>query len=300
MGKLDGQVAIVTGAASGIGREVSRLFAAEGAKVVCAARTLGDTTKAREGTIIPSVIEVKVTQLYDRSLAATVAEIQQAGGTAIGVQTDVKNEASLDFLVYHTKRIFGPVDVLVNDAALSYFIPVREYPVQWWEECFATNVHAPFMLSQKVLRHMMERRKGHIVNISSGAAIGPGRGPYKNPLRGVGGGTMYGTTKAAIERFTQGLAEEVYPYGISVACVAPSHVVATAGAIYHNIVAAVGQNATEPPEFLVKAILLLATEPADKITGRVCYSQQILKEFGWITEAQGWGDDIPGSGFSQR
>ena len=154
------------------------------------------------------------------------------------------------------------------------------------------------MLSQKVLRHMMERRKGHIVNIASNASIGPGRGPYKNPIWGVI--TTYGTTKAALERFTQGLAEEVYPYGIAVACVAPSLLVATAGAKYHQILNVVPQNALEPPELMPKAILLLATEPVDKIAGRVCYSQQILKEFGWIKEAHGFGVEIPGSGFSQQ
>ena len=298
MGKLDGQVTIITGAASGIGREVAKLFAAEGAKVVCAARTMGDTTKAKEGTIIPSVAEVKVTQVYDRSLADTVAEIQKAGGTAIGIQTDVTNEESLDFLVYNTKRLFGPVDVLVNDAVLNYALPIIEYPVKWWEECFATNVHAPFMLSQKVLRHMIERRKGHIVNISSGVAIGPGRGPYKNSI--WGSVTMYGTTKAAIERFTQGLAEEVYPYGVAVACVSPSLTVVTGGTKYHKITDVIPQNFIEPPELLIKAILLLATEPVDKITGRVCYSQQILKEYGLIKEAHGPGADVPGSGFSHQ
>ena len=110
---------------------------------------------------------------------------------------------------------------------------------------------------------------------------------------------MYGTTKAALERFTQGLAEEVYPYGIAVACVAPTHTVATAGAKYHKITDVVPQNFLEPPELLAKAILLLATEPVDKITGRVCYSQQILKEFGLIKEAHGFGIEMPGSGFSQ-
>ena len=111
---------------------------------------------------------------------------------------------------------------------------------------------------------------------------------------------MYGATKAALERFTQGLAEEVYPYGISVTCVAPSKGVATPGAIYQKLATGPDDPRKEPPEFMAKAILLLATEPLDKVTGRVTYSQAILKEFGWITEGKGRGIELPGSGFSQQ
>ena len=111
---------------------------------------------------------------------------------------------------------------------------------------------------------------------------------------------MYGVTKAAIERFTQGLAEEVFKYGVSVTCVAPSFPVGTPGTKYHQIINALEKVGIkpEPIEMLIKAILLLATESQEKITGRVAYSQAILKEFGWVSEAHGTGVDMPGSGFS--
>jgi NAD(P)-dependent dehydrogenase (short-subunit alcohol dehydrogenase family) len=146
---------------------------------------------------------------------------------------------------------------------------------------------------------MIPRGSGAIVNISSGAAIGPGRGPYKvNPL---GGGTCYGSEKAALERFTQGLAAEVQEYGVSVTCVSPSQVVPTAGTVHHKLVRGLDDPRGEHPELMAKAALLLATEPLEKVTGRVTYSQQILKEFGWIEEAQGIGVDprMRGSGYSQ-
>jgi citronellol/citronellal dehydrogenase len=305
MGKLDGNVAIVTGASGGIGRAVSKLFALEGCKVVCASRVLGDDGRASKDSLIPWRSESKITQIYQRSLSTTVAEIQLSGGTAIGVQTDVTDEESCDHLVWSAKRIFGPVDVLVNDAAVSYFgIPVKDYPVKWWLEGFATNVHGPFMLSRKVLADMIDRHSGAIVNISSGAAAGPGRGPYTAPpfLTGMGPGTMYGVTKAAVERLTQGLAQEVYPYGVSVSCVSPSFPVDTPGTEYHQIMRAMkgAGLAPEPIDMLSRAILLLATEPVDRITGRVAYSQALLKEFGWIDEAHGFGVEMPGSGFSER
>jgi NAD(P)-dependent dehydrogenase (short-subunit alcohol dehydrogenase family) len=279
MGKLKGKVAIVTGASRGIGKAVSLLFAAEEARVVCAARTLEEGGHALGG-----------------SINQTVAEILKSGGEAIGVQTDVSSENSCDHLVNTARKEFGPVDVLVNNAALNYYIPIKDYPIQRWTRAFAVNVHGPFMLSQKVLPDMIERGRGTIVNVSSGAAIGPGRGPYQTSGTG---GTMYGATKAALERFTQGLAQEVYPYGISVTCLSPSKVVPTPGTVYHKLVTGYDDPRGEPPDIMARAILLLATEPLDRVTGRVTYSQAILKEFGWIDKAEGRGIDIVGTGYSQ-
>jgi citronellol/citronellal dehydrogenase len=280
MGKLDGKCVIVTGASRGIGKAVSTLFASEGAKVVCAARTLEEGGHALGG-----------------SINETVSEIRKVGGTAVAVQTDVSSEKSCENLVNAARKEFGPVDVLVNNAALNYYIPIKEYPVQRWVRAFSVNVHGPFMLAQKVLPDMIERGKGAIVNVSSGAAIGPGRGPYKE---GPGmGGTMYGATKAALERFTQGLAQEVYQYGISVTCLSPSKVVPTPGTVYHKLVTGYDDPRGEPPTMMARAILLLATEPLDKVTGRVTYSQAILKEFGWIEKGVGRGIDIVGTGYSQ-
>ncbi len=127
----------------------------------------------------------------------------------------------------------GPIDILVNNAALNYYLPTETYPTNRWVRCFAINVHAPFILAKEVLTDMIPRRSGAIVNISSGSAIGPGRGPYEDKT--VRGGVMYGATKAALERFTQGLAQEVAQYGgISVAAVSPSQVVPTPGTIHHQ------------------------------------------------------------------
>jgi NAD(P)-dependent dehydrogenase (short-subunit alcohol dehydrogenase family) len=191
------------------------------------------------------------------------------------------------------------VDVLVNNAALTYFVPIADYIVGRWLASWAVNVHAPFVLSQLALHDMIPRRAGAIVNIGSGAAMGPGRGPYPDPAVGVRGGTCYGAQKAALERFTQGLAAEVYPHGISVTCVSPSQVVPTPGTVYHKLVKSMDDPRGERPELMARAVLLLASEPLDRVTGRVTYSQQILKEFGWITEARGRGVDTPGTGYSQ-
>ncbi|MEO9256551.1 MAG: SDR family NAD(P)-dependent oxidoreductase [Tepidiformaceae bacterium] len=280
MGKLDGKVVIVTGASRGIGKSIAEVFAAEGGKVICAARTLHEGEHPLEG-----------------SLEHTVAGIKAAGGEATAVAVDISEYEECAKLIEETHKIYGPVDVLVNNAALTYFIPIATYPVNRWHRSMAVNVHAPFYLSQLVLGDMIPRKAGSIVNISSGAAIGPGRGPY--PEQAGRGGTLYGAEKAALERFTQGLASEVYADGVSVTCVSPSQVVPTPGTVFHHLVTGMDDPRGEPPELMAKAALLLATEPLDKVSGRVTYSQQILKEFGWIDKAQGGGVDRKGSGYSQ-
>ncbi len=282
MGKLNGKHVVVTGASRGIGQTIAETFAAEGGRVVCAARTLNEGEHMLEG-----------------SLSRTVQGIQDAGGEATAVACDISEEEGCEQLLEAARTAYGPVDVLVNNAALNYYIPIADYQTNRWTRCFKINVHAPFVLSRNVLPDM-KSQDGHcaIVNISSGAAIGPGRGPYEGVLRH--GGTMYGATKAALERFTQGLAEEVAECGnIAVTAVSPSRVVPTPGTVHHKLVEGMDDPKGEPPSLMAQASLLLATEPVEKVNGRVTYSQQILGEFGWIDRPVGRGIESRGSGYSE-
>lgn len=280
MGKLDGKSVIVTGASRGIGAEIARIFAAEGGKVACVARTLKEGDHILEG-----------------SLQHTVQTIKDAGGEAIAITADISDYDQCVRAVEQARAAYGPIDVLVNNAALTYFIPIKDYPISKWHRSIGVNFHAPFYFSQLCLQDMLPRKAGSIVNISSGAAIGPGRGPYKGDFGR--GGTLYGAEKAALERFTQGLASEVYEDGISVTCVSPSQVVPTPGTVHHHLVTGMDDPRGEHPELMAKSALLLATEPLDKVTGRVTYSQEILQEFGWITNGKGTGIERKGSGYSQ-
>ena len=282
MGKLDGKNVVVTGASRGIGAEIARLFASEGGKVICAARTLREGDHPLEG-----------------SLERTVSGIREKGGEAIASTVNISIEDDCQRLFDEAHKAYGGVEILVNNAALTYFVPVKDYVIRRWKRSWEVNFHAPFILSQLALSDMIPAGSGSIVNISSGAAIGPGRGPYIDQPANAGG-TCYGAEKAALERFSQGLAQEVYKEGVSVTCVSPSQVVPTPGTVFHNLVSGMDDPRGEDAELMAKAALLLATEPLDKVSGRVTYSQQILQEFGWISEAKGTGVDPkrPGSGYS--
>ena len=141
MGRLDGKAVIVTGASRGIGAEIARTFAAEGGRVACAARTLREGDHPLEG-----------------SLERTVEEIRAAGGEATPVAVNISEPQECERLVKAAREAYGPVDVLVNNAALTYFLPVKDYPLNRWMRSWAVNFHAPFILCQLVLGDMIPRR----------------------------------------------------------------------------------------------------------------------------------------------
>src|SRR5215207_4704778 len=137
MGRLDDKVVVVTGASRGIGAEIAKLFAAEGGRVVCAARTLREGDHPLAG-----------------SLESTVAEIRAAGGEAEAVAANIAEPAECERLIEAARQTYGPVDVLVNNAALTYYVPVKDFPLNRWMRSWAVNFHAPFILSQFVLGDM--------------------------------------------------------------------------------------------------------------------------------------------------
>ena len=285
MGKLDGKVVVVTGASRGIGAAIAQALGAEGGRVVCAGRTLQEGDYYLEG-----------------SLESTVAAIREVGGEASPVAVDVAKPEECQRLIEDARRIYGPVDVLVNNAAYIERQLIKDFPLDLWMETWAVSFHAVFSLSKQVLQDMIPKRNGRIISISSGAAAGPGRGPYRDRPPGRGG-TNYGTTKAALERFTQGLAQEVDEYGIAVTAVSPSLNVPTPRVVEFQggVKRTPDDPRDEPAWMMAKAALLLATEPAEKVNGRVCYSQELLKEYGFIQEGHGSGFDPgrPVSGYSR-
>jgi NAD(P)-dependent dehydrogenase (short-subunit alcohol dehydrogenase family) len=269
---LTGKVAIVTGASRGIGADVARMLARQGARVVCCARTEHEGEHPLAG-----------------SLARTVEDIRGGGGAAVAVAANLARDEDCERVVQAAGDAFAPVDVLINNAAVAFFGPTVDLPASRWLASWRVTVHATFLLSKLVLPSMLERGWGRIVNVTSESAIGPGAAPY--PGTPIVGDTAYGAQKAAIERFTQGLAEEVYPAGVGVAAIAPSLIVPTPGALANAQITGADDPRAEDPAYMPEAIRVLVTDPLDRVAGRVVYSQQLLLEKGLIQHGGGLGVD---------
>jgi citronellol/citronellal dehydrogenase len=166
----------------------------------------------------------------------------------------------------------GPVDILVNNAAVTYFTPVADFTDRRFALMFEVQVTAPFHLARLVLPGMRERRRGWILNVSSLASRHPA-------LEGgrLGGATVYGMCKAALERFTTGLATEVHGDGVAVNSLAPNRVVPTPGTLFHHLTTE-DDPAAEPPSVMAEAALALCG--GTDLSGRIALSQDLLDELG--------------------
>jgi len=140
---------------------------------------------------------------------------------------------------------------------------------------FNVQVEGPFHLAQLVIPGMRGSGGGWILNISSGAARHPAIPPAGRPS----GGTVYGMCKAALERFSTGLAAELYEDNIAVNALSPSRVVPTPGTVFHHLTTP-GDPRAEPPSVMAEAALLLCSGDPKVLTGRVAYSQQLIAELG--------------------
>jgi citronellol/citronellal dehydrogenase len=259
MGLLEGRVAIVTGASRGIGAEIARRFGAEGAAVAVAARTVEAGTSRFAGTI-----------------GETTDQIRAGGGTAIAIPADLSKAEDRERLVAETTSQLGAPDILVSNAAVTYFTRVEDFTPKQYGLMFAVQVEAPFHLARLVLPGMRAHGAGWILNISSIAARHPTIPP--GPFAGRGG-TVYGMCKAAIERFSTGLAGELYPDNIAVNALSPTKVVPTPGTVFHHLTSEGAAN-SEPASVMAAAALMLCHRDPQSLTGRVTYSQELLTELG--------------------
>jgi citronellol/citronellal dehydrogenase len=264
MGALDGRIALVTGASRGIGWGIAQRFAAEGAAVAITARTMEPDAGPLAG-----------------SLRETVALIEAGGGRAHAIACDLSDGDDRARIVSEVERELGPVDVLVNNAAAAMYAPPSESPLKRRRLTFEINVHAPVDLAQLVLPGMRERGEGWIVNISSATSKHPASAPMDNAEKLGFTTTTYGASKAALERFTTGLAAEVRAQGIAVNSLAPVAAVRTPGAdLLVGDVLDARPDIVESLELFVEAALVLATCDPGVTNGRILYSRPLLEELG--------------------
>lgn len=266
-GVLGGRTALVTGASRGIGAAIAERFARAGAAVAVTARTAGPGDHALSG-----------------SLAETVARIESAGGRAVPVVGDLAVPEERPRIVEAAREALGHIDILVNNAAVTWFQPVTEITAKRRQLMFEVQVFAPMDLASLVVGDMSAAGHGWILNISSGAARHPRFPP--DPARPTAG-TVYGMCKAALERCTTGLAAELWSSNIAVNALSPSRVVPTPGTLFHHLVRPDDPaQVVEEPAVMAEAALALCSRPPQECTGRITYSQALLEELG-IAAPQG-------------
>ena len=259
--ELEGRVALVTGASRGIGLAIARRFAAAGAHVAIVARSL-DTSSTFPGT-----------------LAETVRLIEEAGGKAFPVRADITQAADRARLIEEVQASLGPIDVLVNNAGTASYSPAADLSPEEYDYTVAQYFHAPFELSQRVIPGMRELGGGWILNIGSVTARHPEGPPYNESARTLGL-VLYASLKAALHRFSSGLAAELHEDGIAVNSLAPTRAVRTPSVEAAGVLSPDRPEIIEPVEFMAEAALALCAGNRGTLTGRVAYSSPLLLELG--------------------
>ncbi|WP_018312674.1 SDR family NAD(P)-dependent oxidoreductase [Cupriavidus sp. UYPR2.512] len=247
-GTLTGKIALVTGASRGIGRAIAQRFAAEGALVVATARRAGES-EDEPGT-----------------LAETVGQIRRQGGRAIALAADLEDPAQRDNVVAQAASAAGGLDILVNNAGMAEYSGIESMPLEIFDRTVGHYLRIPFVLSRAAIPLMRARGAGWILNLGSVTALSPAR-PYQDFDR-AGGATAYAAVKAAINRFTEGLAAELEADNIAVNSVAPSTAIRTPGSERYIP----DGYPTEPVEYLVETALALCSVPARLRTGHIAHS----------------------------
>lgn len=203
--RLKDQVAIVTGSSRGIGKAIAIGYAREGAKVVVTARTEDPEQSKLPGTI-----------------HETADAIKAGGGECLTVRCNLVQQDDLESLVNQVIDHYGGIDVLVNNAAVILYMDLVDTSVKRWDLLLNINLRAPVVLTQLALPHMIRQNSGSIINLDSTGATDL-----------EGGANLYGASKAAIRRFSQGLAHEVKKHNIAVNALDPG-AVKTEGAVLTN------------------------------------------------------------------
>jgi 3-oxoacyl-[acyl-carrier protein] reductase len=238
MGRLDGQVAIVTGGSRGIGRAVALAFAREGARVV--------------------VIAVEDRQALERA----EGEIAALGGDVFGVLANVARRSDIEGLVQSVIAKWGRIDILVNNAGILRPAPLEQISEERWDETLAVHLKGTFNCMQAVIPFMKQQRKGKIINLAAPSA-----------LRGSYGVSDYAAAKGGIIAFTRNAANELKTYNIQVNCTSPTANTRMTKALtdFRREQLGIMRRDREfvPPEAIAPAFLFFASSDSDYVSGQV-------------------------------
>lgn len=253
--RLSGRRALVTGASRGIGAALAVELARRGADVAVTARTL-DTHDTLAG-----------------SLRETAAGIEAVGGRARPIVADLTDAEDRARIVPEAvEGLGGPIEILINNAAAAIYQPMGDFPLKRRRLIFEVNVHAPLDLAQAAVPAMVERGEGWIVNVSSASARSR-TAPFAETALGSTIG-VYGASKAALNRLTNALAEELWGTGVRVNTVEPRNAVRSEGA-EALVGGALGEDLYETMDEMVAGALVLCDCPAE-MTGGTHVSLDLL------------------------
>lgn len=254
--KLTGRTALVTGSSRGIGRAIAQRLAAEGATVAVTARSYTPSVSRRAGisSALPGTIE------------ETIALIEEAGGAAFGLAADLEDPDQRDELVQRVVDRTGRIDILVNNAGFADYAVVDDMTLETFDRTLEHYIRTPFVLTRAAAAHMRSQGAGWIVNIGSVTGLAPAR-PYREYNK-TSGDVVYASCKAALHRFTQGIAAELVDANVAVNCVGPSTAIRTPGAA--SLIP--DTFPTEPVEYLAETVLAMCHAPAAERTGLVAFS----------------------------
>ena len=253
---LSGKTALVTGSSRGIGRAIAQRLAAEGATVAVTARSYEPSRSVRAGSTVA----------IPGTIGETIELIEHAGGSAFGVAADLEDSDQREHLVEEVLDRTGHLDILVNNAGFADYGLVEEMTLETFDRTVEHYLRTPFVLTKAAVPHMRKQGAGWIVNIGSVTGIAPVR-PYRDYNKSSGD-VVYASMKAALHRFTQGVAAELLDGNIAVNCVGPSTAVRTPGAA--QLIP--DTFPTEPVEYLAETVLAMCHRPAAERTGLVAFS----------------------------
>jgi citronellol/citronellal dehydrogenase len=259
---LQGKVALVAGASRGIGADIARYLARAGATVAVAARTEQQTDPRLPGTIHT------VTQ-----------EIIDAGGKAAPFVLNLRDPESIARAVSDTVSTFGRLDILVNNAAI--FVPGTLETVQarHIELSLQVNVRGPILAMKEAVPHIRQAGGGHIINLSSIAAVQPGPGPY-TPDQVRGGDIFYGPEKTMIEHFSQRQAIALQADNIAVNTLSPMGRIKTPGNLFASNDKENPNLEFETADYMGKAAVWICEQQAAQFTGQIVYDETLCSEKG--------------------
>lgn len=241
MGKLDGKAALVTGASRGIGAEIAKQLAKEGARV--AVNYSGSQSKAEE----------------------VVNEIIAAGGQAFAIQASVSDAENVTDMVKQTIEQFGSVDILVNNAGITRDNLLMRMKESEWDDVIDTNLKGVFLCTKAVTRQMMKQRAGKIINIASIVGVS-----------GNAGQANYVAAKAGVIGLTKTTAKELASRHINVNAIAPGFITTEmtdelSEDVKNQMLTQIPLSKLGNPQDVAKAVVFLASDDASYITGQTLH-----------------------------